>query len=312
MYGALQGLNKAETAAQYGDDQVLIWSRSFDTPPPPVDIESAHYPGREPRYGALTRSDIPVGECLKDTIDRVMPYWRETIAPTIRSGMRVIIAAHGNSPLGLVRHLDGISDTDILKLNIPTGIPLVYELTRDLKPIRHYYLGDPETLQSSMEAVARQGTTGDRDRSNIGDNRGTPGLKTIPHRDGTHHDTWHIHACQPAEMRTRPHQKAPVPPGRPEPEEEAKEELKEEAYILCRQCGQPVTRPDDRISIQGAHIHTFANPHGLVFEIACFRSVIGCGYVGPATDEFSWFSGYRWRIVICSACLTHCTDRGQG
>lgn len=130
-------------------------------------------------------------------------------------------------------------------------------------------------------------------------------MKTEHHRVGVSHDFWNGHVFQPAELRTRPEKKAPAPPGRPETEEEIEEEQNEEAYILCRQCGQPVTRPDDRISVQGSHVHTFANPHGLVFEIACFRSVIGCGYIGPATDEFSWFSGYRWRIVICSACLTH-------
>ena len=159
MYGALQGLNKAETASQYGDKQVLIWRRSYDTPPPPVDEESSHYPGRDPRYGDLKKSDIPVGECLKDTIDRFMPYWLETIAPAIRSGKRVIIAAHGNSLRGLVKHLDGISETDILQLNIPTGMPLVYELTEDLAPIRHYYLGDSDAVTRAMDAVARQGTT---------------------------------------------------------------------------------------------------------------------------------------------------------
>ena len=118
-------------------------------------------------------------------------------------------------------------------------------------------------------------------------------------------DTWDGHVFQPAEVLTRPRKKTPVAPDHPESQEQSETELDEDAYILCRQCSQPVTRPDDRISVQGAHIHTFANPHGLVFEIACFRSVLGCGTVGPATDEFSWFSGYHWQIVICATCLTH-------
>ena len=131
------------------------------------------------------------------------------------------------------------------------------------------------------------------------------GLETEHHMLGVRHDTRSALVFQPAGVLTRPRKKAPVAPGHPETEAESDAEQNEEAYILCRQCGQPVTRPDDRISVQGAHIHTFANPHGLVFEIACFRSVIGCGTVGPATDEFSWFSGYRWQIVICADCLTH-------
>jgi len=156
-YGALQGLNKSETAQRHGDEQVLIWRRSYDTPPPALDREDERYPGKDPRYAELTESELPATECLKDTVERFLPYWHETIAPMIRQGKRVIITAHGNSLRALVKYLDNISDEDIVGLNIPTGIPLVYELDDDLKPIRHYYLGDQEQLERAVAAVAKQG-----------------------------------------------------------------------------------------------------------------------------------------------------------
>jgi 2,3-bisphosphoglycerate-dependent phosphoglycerate mutase len=156
-YGALQGLNKAQTAEQFGDEQVLIWRRSYDTPPNPLTKDDDRYPGKDPRYADLDEKDIPVTECLKDTVERFLPYWHETIAPTIKSGKRVIIAAHGNSLRALVKYLDNISDEDIVSLNIPTGMPLVYELDKDLKPIKNYYLGDPEEVKKAMDAVAKQG-----------------------------------------------------------------------------------------------------------------------------------------------------------
>ncbi len=156
-YGALQGLNKAETAAKYGDDQVLVWRRSYDTPPPALEKSNPHYPGNDPRYGDLSETELPLAECLKDTVDRFLPYWHETIAPTIQSGKRVIIAAHGNSLRALVKYLDEVSEEEIVGLNIPTGMPLVYELDSDLKPIKHYYLGDPEEVEKAMAAVAAQG-----------------------------------------------------------------------------------------------------------------------------------------------------------
>ena len=156
-YGALQGLNKAETAKKYGEDQVLIWRRSYDIPPPPLEITDERYPGNDPRYASLTNDEIPLTECLKDTVHRFMPYWHETIAPTIKSGKRVIIAAHGNSLRALVKYLDDVSEKDIVGLNIPTGMPLVYELDKDLKPLNRYYLGDPEKVKKAMEAVANQG-----------------------------------------------------------------------------------------------------------------------------------------------------------
>lgn len=159
MYGALQGLNKAETAAKYGDEQVLIWRRSYDTPPPAVEKNDARYPGNDPRYHDVKVADIPQTECLKDTVARFLPFWFETIAPAIKSGKRVIIAAHGNSLRALVKYLDNISDEATLKLNIPTGVPLVYELDDDLKPIKHYYLGDAEEIQKAIDAVANQGKT---------------------------------------------------------------------------------------------------------------------------------------------------------
>jgi 2,3-bisphosphoglycerate-dependent phosphoglycerate mutase len=156
-YGALQGLNKAETAARYGDDQVLIWRRSYDTPPPALAEDDDRFPGRDPRYRDLDPRDVPLTECLKDTVARFLPYWHESIAPAVQSGKRVVIAAHGNSLRALVKYLDGVSDEEIVGLNIPTGIPLVYELDADLKPLRHYYLGDPEEIRKAQEAVAAQG-----------------------------------------------------------------------------------------------------------------------------------------------------------
>lgn len=156
-YGALQGLNKAETAAKYGDEQVLIWRRSYDTPPPSLERSDPRYPGNDPRYKDLNDEELPVSECLKDTVERFLPYWHETISSTIKSGKRVIIAAHGNSLRALVKYLDHISDEEIVGLNIPTGMPLVYELNSDLKPIKNYYLGDPEEVKEAMEAVAKQG-----------------------------------------------------------------------------------------------------------------------------------------------------------
>lgn len=156
-YGALQGLNKAETALKYGDEQVLIWRRSYDTPPPILEESDERYPGNDRRYEDLPESDLPLTECLKDTVGRFLPYWHEAIAPTIRAGKRVIIAAHGNSLRALVKYLDNISDTEIVSLNIPTGMPLVYELDEELRPLRHHYLGDPEEVKKAMQAVANQG-----------------------------------------------------------------------------------------------------------------------------------------------------------
>jgi 2,3-bisphosphoglycerate-dependent phosphoglycerate mutase len=156
-YGALQGLNKAQTAAKYGDDQVLVWRRSYDEPPPALEKSDPRYPGADPRYRGLSSSELPLTECLKDTVARFLPYWHDTIVPAIRAGKKVIITAHGNSLRALVKHLDGVSDHDIVGLNIPTGVPLVYELDPELKPIRHYYLGDPEAVAKAAAAVANQG-----------------------------------------------------------------------------------------------------------------------------------------------------------
>lgn len=155
-YGALQGLNKAETAAKYGDEQVLIWRRSYATPPPPLTLDDPRYPGHDPRYADLSADELPLTECLKDTVARFLPYWHETIAPTVKSGKRVIVAAHGNSIRALVKYLDNVSDEEIVELNIPTGIPLVYELDADLKPIQNYYLGDAEAAKAAAAAVANQ------------------------------------------------------------------------------------------------------------------------------------------------------------
>jgi 2,3-bisphosphoglycerate-dependent phosphoglycerate mutase len=156
-YGGLQGLNKSETAEKYGEQQVLIWRRSYDIPPPALEKSDERYPGNDPRYSALSPKELPLTECLKDTVKRFLPAWHKAIAPTIKKGKRVIIAAHGNSLRALVKYLDDVSEEDILKLNIPTGLPLVYELDKTLKPVRHYYLGDPETVRKAMEAVAAQG-----------------------------------------------------------------------------------------------------------------------------------------------------------
>jgi 2,3-bisphosphoglycerate-dependent phosphoglycerate mutase len=156
-YGALQGLNKAQTAARYGDEQVLVWRRSYDVPPPPLEKSDSRYSGSDPRYRELSASDLPLTECLKDTVERFLPYWHQAIVPTIQGGRQVIIAAHGNSLRALVKYLDGISDRNIVGLNIPTGVPLVYELDAQLKPLRHYYLGDPEAVAKATAAVASQG-----------------------------------------------------------------------------------------------------------------------------------------------------------
>jgi 2,3-bisphosphoglycerate-dependent phosphoglycerate mutase len=156
-YGALQGLNKAETAAQYGDDQVLVWRRSYDIPPPPLEKSDTRYPGHDRRYADLPEADLPLTECLKDTVARFLPLWHEKIAPTVSAGKRVIIAAHGNSLRALVKYLDNVSEEDIINLNIPTGVPLVYELDASLKPIRHYYLGDQDAIAAATQAVAKQG-----------------------------------------------------------------------------------------------------------------------------------------------------------
>lgn len=156
-YGALQGLNKAQTAATYGDDQVLVWRRSYDVPPPALEQSDPRYPGTDPRYRELTLSELPLTECLKDTVARFLPFWHQTIVPAILSDKKVIITAHGNSLRALVKHLDHISDEDIIELNIPTGVPLVYELDDQLEPLRHYYLGDPEAVAKAAAAVANQG-----------------------------------------------------------------------------------------------------------------------------------------------------------
>ena len=156
-YGALQGLNKAETAAKYGEAQVKVWRRSYDIQPPALTEDDPRWPGRDPRYHDLKPQEVPLTECLKDTVARFLPYWHETIAPVIKSGTRVIIAAHGNSLRALVKYLDNISDHDIVELNIPTGVPLVYELDAELKPIKNYYLGDPEEIRKAQAAVAQQG-----------------------------------------------------------------------------------------------------------------------------------------------------------
>jgi 2,3-bisphosphoglycerate-dependent phosphoglycerate mutase len=156
-YGALQGLNKSETAAKYGEAQVKIWRRSYDIHPPALERTDERFPGFDARYKNLESSELPATECLKDTVARFLPYWHETIAPTIKSGKRVIIAAHGNSLRALVKYLDNVSEADITELNIPTGLPLVYELDENLKPLKSYYLGDPEAVKEAMEAVAAQG-----------------------------------------------------------------------------------------------------------------------------------------------------------
>ena len=155
-YGALQGLNKAETQAKHGEAQTKIWRRSYDTPPPALTLDDERHPSHDPRYATLTAAELPVTESLKDTVARFLPYWHDTIAPAIRSGKRVLVAAHGNSLRALVKYLDDISDADIVERNIPTGIPLVYELDDDLKPTRHYYLGDPAAAAAAAARVAAQ------------------------------------------------------------------------------------------------------------------------------------------------------------
>jgi len=155
-YGALQGLNKAETAKKFGEDQVKIWRRAYATPPPPLTPDDERYPGKDPRYASLTKDLVPLTESLKDTVARFLPYWHDAIVPDLKAGKRILIAAHGNSLRALVKHLDGVSDDDIVGLNIPTGIPLVYELTDELTPIRNDYLGDPEAARKAAEAVANQ------------------------------------------------------------------------------------------------------------------------------------------------------------
>ena len=158
-YGALQGLNKAETAAKHGEAQVKIWRRSYDVPPPVRTPDDPRYPGHDPRYKNLTPAELPLTECLKDTVARFLPLWHDTIAPSIRAGEKVIIAAHGNSLRALVMYLDNVSEANIVELNIPTGMPLVYELDDALKPLNRYYLGDPDKVKAAMDAVAAQGKT---------------------------------------------------------------------------------------------------------------------------------------------------------
>jgi len=156
-YGALQGLNKAETAAKFGDDQVKIWRRSYDIPPPELEAADERFPGNDPRYRSLAPDELPRTECLKHTVERMLPYWHQSIAPAVTQGKRVIVAAHGNSLRALVKYLDNVSEQEIVGLNIPTGIPLVYELDDQLHPIKHYYLGDPEAIARAEQAVANQG-----------------------------------------------------------------------------------------------------------------------------------------------------------
>jgi 2,3-bisphosphoglycerate-dependent phosphoglycerate mutase len=156
-YGALQGLNKSETAAKYGEEQVHIWRRSYDIQPPPLTADDPRFPGLEQKYAEVDRKDLPLTECLKDTVSRFLPYWHETIAPVIKSGKRVMIAAHGNSLRALVKYLDNIPESEITELNIPTGVPLIYELNDELKPIKHFYLGDQAAVEAKMAAVAAQG-----------------------------------------------------------------------------------------------------------------------------------------------------------
>jgi 2,3-bisphosphoglycerate-dependent phosphoglycerate mutase len=159
-YGALQGLNKAQMAQRFGDEQILIWRRSYDVRPPALEPQDERWSGRDPRYQNLVAGELPASECLKDTVSRFLPYWTGTIAPAIQRGERVIIAAHGNSLRALIKYLDNVSDQDIVGLNIPTGTPLVYELDTDLRPLRHYYLGDQHKVEAAMQAVAAQGKAG--------------------------------------------------------------------------------------------------------------------------------------------------------
>jgi 2,3-bisphosphoglycerate-dependent phosphoglycerate mutase len=157
-YGALQGLNKAETAAKFGDQQVKIWRRSYDTPPPALTADDERFPAKDPRYRGVPKEKLPLTECLKDTVARVLPYWESTILPAIKAGKRVVIAAHGNSLRALVKHLDNLSEAEIMEVNIPTGVPLVYEFDDNLRPVKHYYLGDAAEIAAAMDAVAKQGT----------------------------------------------------------------------------------------------------------------------------------------------------------
>ncbi len=159
-YGALQGLNKAETAKKFGADQVHIWRRSYSTPPPALEPDDQRFPGRDPRYANLTKDVLPLAEALDHTVKRFLPYWHDSIGPDIKAGKRVVIAAHGNSLRALVKHLDNVSEDDIVGLNIPTGIPLVYELDEELQAIKSYYLGDPEAAKRAAEAVAQQASKG--------------------------------------------------------------------------------------------------------------------------------------------------------
>ena len=156
-YGALQGFSKSKMASEVGEEQVLIWRRSYNIPPPALKTSDTRYPGNDPRYKDLNPDDIPLTECLKDTVERFMPYWHDIIVPTLKAGKMVLISAHGNSLRALVKYLDNIPEEEIVSLNIPTGIPLVYELDEDLKPIEHYYLGDTEEIQKAVQAVADQG-----------------------------------------------------------------------------------------------------------------------------------------------------------
>jgi len=156
-YGDLQGLYKAKLATEVGEEQVLIWRRSYDVPPPALKTSDPRYPGNDIRYKELTADEIPLSECLKDTVERVLPYWHEKIAPTIKTGKKVLISAHGNSLRALVKYLDNVPEEEIIKLNIPTGIPLIYELDDELKPINHYYLADAEKIEEAIQAVADQG-----------------------------------------------------------------------------------------------------------------------------------------------------------
>jgi len=156
-YGALQGLNKKQTAQKYGEEQVLIWRRSYDIQPPALETTDQRYPGNDPRYNDLKKNEIPLTECLMDTVNRFLPYWEITISPVVKSGKKVIIAAHGNSLRALVKYLDNISDKEIVELNIPTGIPLVYELDKNLNPLKHYYLADENTLKEAINKVSNQG-----------------------------------------------------------------------------------------------------------------------------------------------------------
>lgn len=161
-YGDLQGYNKKEMAKKVGEDQVLIWRRSYDTRPPALEESDERYPGKDPRYSSLDKKDLPAVECLKDTVSRFVPYWENEIVPAIRSGRKVLISAHGNSIRAFVKYIDNVSDEEIVKLNIPTGVPLIYELDENMKPLKHYYLGDSEEIARAEAAVARQGSSENR------------------------------------------------------------------------------------------------------------------------------------------------------